>query len=111
MNVKASGSRNGRGTSSGSAAPAPLNPATNGGGGGTNVEVGAIGGGANPIMADGSEGIPLGLSKLGREDLEVRNLSTVEGVNCLLWKQQRFQGKQNIGRYIGDSQSLVGFLG
>ncbi len=70
-NVKGSGSRNGRGASSGSATPAPLYPTTNDGGGGSEVEAAAIGRGANPIMGDGSEGIPLGLSKLGREDLEV----------------------------------------
>lgn len=71
MNVKGGGGRNGRGASSGSAAPAPVHPAANVGDGGANGEAAAVRRGGNPIMSDGSEGIPLGLSKLGREDLEV----------------------------------------
>lgn len=67
MNVKGHDNGSGSGASSGSAAGSPLYPTNSG----TNGDAGAVAGEPNPFMDDGSTGIPLGLSRLGREDLEV----------------------------------------
>lgn len=75
------------GASLSSAAPSPLYPNTNA----TNGDAGAAGDRPGPLARDGSAGIPLGLSKLDREDLEVGNVAidvggpfftTVSGYVC-----------------------------
>lgn len=60
--------RNGSGASSGSAAPSPLYPTPTVA---TNGDAGATGAKPSPLVEDAHAGIPLGLSKLDREDLEV----------------------------------------
>lgn len=57
----------GDGAPSGSMAPSPLYPNTNA----KNGDAGGIGDKPGPLEGDGHEGIPLGLSKLAREELEV----------------------------------------
>eukprot|EP00903_Cladosiphon_okamuranus_P015600 g14405.t1 len=59
--------KGGSGASSSSAAPSPLNPKSTA----TNDDAGATGGQAGPLAGDGHAGIPLGLSKLDREGLEL----------------------------------------